>query len=321
MSTGLLASGGSDLDTLFEPRGSLTKRADVGFVVEGSDISNRFASVDYGSQIANATGFKNGGNDLKALFAGLGTTEAVKTFSSTEGDSYDMGTFIAANPGRNSYRFVVEGGVTQPRLYYEGAAVNITIENHGTIVGHRSTRTDRSTFTESNAAIHVYFISGAGKSLTIYNYGTIQGGGGAGGFGGTSPASTYTYWTPNGGNGAGWDSSSHTMELGQAGVNGETGAGGTGGTGHTNPGGAGGDGVITLSGNTAGGGGGGGFYGAAGGAGGSAYVDGGSTLVEAGTPGRPGAYAIHLYNGTVPYSTPEVGTIYGGIGTGLYENN
>jgi hypothetical protein len=320
MATGFKIAGGADISTLFEPLGSFTPRAATNFIGSGGDLANVFAPVANGSQIANNTGFTIGGTDLKAIFAGVGTTEAVKTFTGTEGDSYNMMDFINANPGSALYHFVINAGVTQPYMYYQGWAVNILIENRGTILGRRSSASKTPPLVSINsggAAIRVDFTSGSGKTVRIQNYGVIAGGGGCGGRAGTSPASTYTYWTPYGGSGAGWDPITHTSELGEAGANGESPY--LGGTGNTSPGGNGDHGRITLTGNTAGGGGGGGYYGQHGGAGGDAYIY-WTELVELGIPGQPGGYAILFYNGTVPYSIEVAGTMYGGISTGVWEN-
>lgn len=59
-----------DIDTLFAPRVS-AKRADVGYKVNGSDISNLFETSAGGDTIAFNTGFKTGGVDIGTLFAAL----------------------------------------------------------------------------------------------------------------------------------------------------------------------------------------------------------------------------------------------------------
>jgi hypothetical protein len=60
---------GSDLDDIFKGRTS-TKRADVGFQVAGSDISNRYepAGTTANSKISFDTGFVAASTDLKELF-------------------------------------------------------------------------------------------------------------------------------------------------------------------------------------------------------------------------------------------------------------
>lgn len=67
-----LFSGSTDLDNIFEPRGSFTKRADVGIYNNGTDISNLYAPVSHGSPAAN-TGIYSGSTDIGQLFAAKGS--------------------------------------------------------------------------------------------------------------------------------------------------------------------------------------------------------------------------------------------------------
>jgi hypothetical protein len=68
-----LFANGVNLDDIFHPRGTTTKRANVNIQAAGSDISNRYASVDFGTAPGSNTGFQSGGNDIRNLFAALGT--------------------------------------------------------------------------------------------------------------------------------------------------------------------------------------------------------------------------------------------------------
>lgn len=319
MSTNFKIAGGADIDTLFEPLGAFTKRSDVGFVAGGQDISNRYAPVSYGSQIASNTGFKVGSQDLKALFAGAGTTEAVITLSSRSGDSYDLAAAIDALGGSyGSYRLVIEVGVIQPRIYYESYPRKITIENHGTIVGYRGKKDTRnSILSDAGSAIIIIFsYSEAGYGVLVENYGAIYGGGGAGGAGVYNTQWTDYYPHPVGGYGAGWDIADHTNNAGATGTNGGTAAGGYGGTGDTDPGGAGGKYNGGLAASYAGGGGGGGGHGATGGAGGNAQ-DGGAEYF--GEVGQVGAYAILDFSGRSSLSVSPAGVVTGGVSTGTSE--
>ncbi|MCX2834449.1 hypothetical protein [Microbulbifer thermotolerans] len=67
-----LFSGSTDLDNIFEPRGSFAKRADVGVYNGGTDISNLYAPVSHGSPAAN-TGIYSGSTDIGQLFAAKGS--------------------------------------------------------------------------------------------------------------------------------------------------------------------------------------------------------------------------------------------------------
>lgn len=66
------SKAGTDLDSLFEPRGTFTKRADVGFTIAGTDISNNYASASDGVAYGT-TGFSANGTDIGTLFAAIGT--------------------------------------------------------------------------------------------------------------------------------------------------------------------------------------------------------------------------------------------------------
>jgi hypothetical protein len=59
-----------DIDTLFAPLTG-TKRADIGYKVNGSDISNLFEPSEGGDTIAFNTGFKYSGTDIATLFKAL----------------------------------------------------------------------------------------------------------------------------------------------------------------------------------------------------------------------------------------------------------
>jgi alpha-tubulin suppressor-like RCC1 family protein len=64
---------GADLDTLFEPIGGSSKRADVNYTVGGTDISNYYYSVANGGTAFGTTSFQSGGVDIGTMFAAIGT--------------------------------------------------------------------------------------------------------------------------------------------------------------------------------------------------------------------------------------------------------
>jgi len=62
------------LDTLFEPRGATTKRADIGIQTNGIDISNRYMQPSQGgTATATATNIMSNGLDIATLFTQIGT--------------------------------------------------------------------------------------------------------------------------------------------------------------------------------------------------------------------------------------------------------
>lgn len=68
----LFAQNGQNLDNVFEPIGSLTKRANVNVFSGNTDISNLYAPVSAGSAAPN-TGIFSGNTDIGQLFAALGS--------------------------------------------------------------------------------------------------------------------------------------------------------------------------------------------------------------------------------------------------------
>lgn len=66
-------SDGINLDTIFEPLGSATKRADVGYKLDGVDISNLYYPLTVGGVSPESVGYKVNGQDLSNYFAAFGT--------------------------------------------------------------------------------------------------------------------------------------------------------------------------------------------------------------------------------------------------------
>lgn len=66
-------NNGTDIDTLFEPIGSSTKRADIGYKVNGVDISNGYYDISHGGTKGPDCGYKVNGVDISNYFAAAGT--------------------------------------------------------------------------------------------------------------------------------------------------------------------------------------------------------------------------------------------------------
>jgi len=64
---------GTSFDDIFEPRGTSTKRADVGYKIDSSDISNRYYSRALGGSNPATTYYSSGASDLSTLFAAKGS--------------------------------------------------------------------------------------------------------------------------------------------------------------------------------------------------------------------------------------------------------
>lgn len=70
-----IASKGVDLDSIFDPYvAGTTKARAAGIAVAGSDTSNRYANIIYGSAAA-ATGIQSEDADLNTLYAAKGTAQ------------------------------------------------------------------------------------------------------------------------------------------------------------------------------------------------------------------------------------------------------
>lgn len=70
-----IASKGVDLDSIFDPyQAGTTKARAAGLNVAGSDTSNRFANIIYGTAAA-ATGIQSEGADINTLYAAKGTAK------------------------------------------------------------------------------------------------------------------------------------------------------------------------------------------------------------------------------------------------------
>ena len=78
-----------DLDNIFAPRTS-TKRADIQFLYNGVDLSNRYEpSINSADQISYNTGFQSNGTDLRYVFKDKNYTRLVirvYTYAETAGN-------------------------------------------------------------------------------------------------------------------------------------------------------------------------------------------------------------------------------------------
>lgn len=66
-------SNGTDFDDIFEPIGSETKAANVGYAISGVDISNRYYPLSAGGSSPSITGYRRNGTDLNQIFAAKGS--------------------------------------------------------------------------------------------------------------------------------------------------------------------------------------------------------------------------------------------------------
>lgn len=66
-------SNGNDFDDIFEPIGSETKAANVGYSIAGVDISNRYYPLSAGGSSPAPVGYSKAGTDLSQIFAAKGS--------------------------------------------------------------------------------------------------------------------------------------------------------------------------------------------------------------------------------------------------------
>lgn len=66
-------SNGNDFDDIFEPIGSATKAANVGYSIAGVDISNRYYPLSAGGSSPAPVGYSKAGTDLSQIFAAKGS--------------------------------------------------------------------------------------------------------------------------------------------------------------------------------------------------------------------------------------------------------
>lgn len=73
---------GTDLDNIFEPRGTSTARAGAtGFQISGGDIMSRYYNLALGGSKAADVGFQTGGTDISNFFAAKGSVVYDITYS------------------------------------------------------------------------------------------------------------------------------------------------------------------------------------------------------------------------------------------------
>lgn len=71
---GVTYTGFTDLESIFEPRGTATPAANTGHRAAGTDLAQRFYPLSAGgTQFAQNTGFRKAGADLRTIFAQKGT--------------------------------------------------------------------------------------------------------------------------------------------------------------------------------------------------------------------------------------------------------
>jgi len=88
---------GSDFGAVFEPRGTSPKRANVGYIHNGSDISNQYYSLTEGGSSPGNTNYRSNGTDLGNLFAEIDSVNTPVAFIGFE----DYVDFTESNTSGN----------------------------------------------------------------------------------------------------------------------------------------------------------------------------------------------------------------------------
>jgi hypothetical protein len=109
MSTGYKINNGSDLSTIFKPRGTTTAIANTGFNdLSGNDLSTRFKAKGSSTTTIGLTGYNVGSSkiDLNALFMDINFVEIVYTATGNYTSSQNSGyTILQFNVGSSSVTF------------------------------------------------------------------------------------------------------------------------------------------------------------------------------------------------------------------------
>lgn len=115
-----IASKGVDLDSIFDSyQAGTTKARAAGLNVAGSDTSNRYANIIYGSAAA-ATGIQSEGADLNTLYAAKGTA---KYPTPDNGVTYDSRVNIpSGQTGAATINMTIGGGQYIVTVYTRGLA-------------------------------------------------------------------------------------------------------------------------------------------------------------------------------------------------------
>lgn len=141
MPSSFIASGGIDLDDVFEPRsGSDPKANATGFVTsDQEDLSERYLPIASGSLYPNDTGFVYLNSDIRNIFAAKGSTNGVD-FSSMEinliaqvaanqaGQQVFAEVQVVFNPNGTTYQYTLnslggDGSISTPlnAVWHNGA--------------------------------------------------------------------------------------------------------------------------------------------------------------------------------------------------------
>lgn len=276
--------GGANLSTIFEPRGTSAKRADVNYDASGVDISNAYYSLVLGGSSPAATNFKAGGTDLNALFAGIGTVSyfvaATGGTITTSGD-YKIHKFTGSSTftvtqvgdiGTVEYLVVAAGagsGYSYLTRWGGGGGAGGMLEGYLSLTAGSKTVTIGA---GGVGAVEWTTLAGNGND-SVFDSITATGGGSGG-----AGASGSTQDGGNGGSGGGGGAVSGDTGVGGTGIAGQGYAGGTAYAG--NPGyGGGGGGASTVGANGLADGGG------TGGAGKSSSISGGAVTYATGGNG------------------------------------
>lgn len=143
MASGYSVSG-TDLDDLFEFR-STAKIADVGYAVNGVDISNRYEKLASGSS-TTPTGYKTNGNDLNTLFAGIGTVGGAFTASLSTATANGLCLVVPCTATTNQVTCTASGGSTPYSYAWEqvsgDTSINITSASNASTTFNATSTTE-----------------------------------------------------------------------------------------------------------------------------------------------------------------------------------
>lgn len=161
-------SNGVDFDNIFEPRGTTPKADDVGYSINGTDISDRYYPLSDGGSSPGITGYSTDGVDLNQIFAALGTVPywIVPPFWSLKTYSADANT-VEPNVPTAEVNLTVTG---------TGVVSFTRIVNFGTGVIIEQQTVKPANVNATDVEVRCTFVSGDGPlSNDLGNWVTLDG--------------------------------------------------------------------------------------------------------------------------------------------------
>lgn len=143
----------AELDLIFEPRGTSTKRSNVNLQTLGVDISNRYYSVtEGGTATAANTNLQSAGADISTLFAEIGTVSTVPNAA------------LPADFTVSAFRFISGQTATATVILETDGDISRQI-NLGSVVDNGDVTDDNASFVAADWEVRAVYVSGSTPNL------------------------------------------------------------------------------------------------------------------------------------------------------------